>query len=115
MSFTPKVRLYLDDQVAFGPGKARLLALIAETGSISAAARGMGMSYRRAWVLVETMNQCFAAPLVATAQRGKGGGGATINDNGRQVLALYEQVNSELQASDAVQALGALANPQTDP
>ena len=61
-----KLQLYCGDEIAMGPGKADLLEAIAREGSISAAGRAMGMSYRRAWLLVDTMNRCFRAPLVET-------------------------------------------------
>ncbi len=88
----PRLRLQFGQAVAIGPGKAELLELIAETGSISAAAKRMAMSYRRAWLLVDTMNQCFDAPLVETAAGGKGGGGARVTDLGREVLARYRSI-----------------------
>lgn len=88
----PRLRLQFGRAIAIGPGKAELLELIAETGSISSAARRMNMSYRRAWLLVDTMNQCFDAPLVETAAGGKGGGGAHITDLGREVLARYRAI-----------------------
>lgn len=103
-----RVRLQLGEDIALGPGKIELLMLIEETGSISAAARRMGMSYRRAWLLVETMNRCFASPLVETAQGGKGGGGADVSELGQQVLALYHQLEAKLQGSDEVQQIAQL-------
>lgn len=72
-----------------GPGKADLLAAIEETGSISAAARRMRMSYRRAWLLVHTMNECFASPLVEAEKGGASRGGARLTTAGRKVLELY--------------------------
>ena len=71
---------------AIGPGKAELIERIAETGSISAAARAMGMSYRRAWQLVEALNRDFREPVVATAIGGKRGGGAKVTDFGARLL-----------------------------
>src|SRR2546425_8256799 len=71
----PKIRILIGAVVAIGPGKADLLAAIERTGSISAAARQMGMSYRRAWLLVEAMNSAFRQPLVETLTGGEGGGG----------------------------------------
>lgn len=85
-----------------GPGKADLLHAIEGTGSISAAAREMGMSYRRAWLLVDTMNHCFRAPLVDTATGGQGGGGAHLTGFGREVLQRYEAL--EARAAAAVEA-----------
>ncbi|WP_349293822.1 LysR family transcriptional regulator [Gemmobacter sp. 24YEA27] len=67
------LRLYFDNAMV-GPGKAELLEHIRETGSISAAGRAMGMSYKRAWMLVEELNAAFASPLVASARGGSGGG-----------------------------------------
>jgi molybdate transport system regulatory protein len=95
-------RVLYNDEIAMGPGKADLLAEIEKTGSISAAGRSMGMSYRRAWMLVDVMNRCFAQPLVHTAKGGKDGGGATLTPLGRQVLQSYKQMvvglNSTVQA-----------------
>lgn len=61
-----QIRILLEQNIAFGPGKADLLEAIARTGSISQAAKSMNMSYRRAWQLVDTMNQCFETALVET-------------------------------------------------
>ncbi|MBC7944329.1 MAG: LysR family transcriptional regulator [Burkholderiales bacterium] len=77
-----------------GPGKADLLEAIAETGSISAAARQTGMSYRRAWLLMDAMNRSFEQPLVDTATGGKGGGGARITDFGKEVLRRNRSMES---------------------
>ena len=70
----PRLRVLLAEAIAIGPGKAELLRHIREEGSISAAARAMNMSYRRAWLLVDTMNHCFLAPVVSTATGGSHGG-----------------------------------------
>ena len=87
---------------AIGPGKADLLQAIEETGSISAAARSMGMSYRRAWLLIDTMNQCFREPVVDTATGGKGGGGAQITPFGRiGVDSAYRAMETGASASIA--------------
>lgn len=87
-----RVRVLADSFVAIGPGKADLLEAIASTGSISAAARTMGMSYRRAWMLVDTMNACFRLPLVSTAKGGVEGGGASLTPTGRKALREYRFV-----------------------
>ncbi|MES2324136.1 MAG: LysR family transcriptional regulator [Pseudomonadota bacterium] len=89
-----KVRVRRGDEIAMGPGKADLLDAIAATGSISAAARSMDMSYRRAWLLVDVMNRSFRAPLVASAAGGAQGGGATVTDAGRQVLAQFRAIEA---------------------
>lgn len=93
-----KVRLMLGDEIAMGPGKADLLEAIEREGSISAAARALGMSYRRAWLLVETMNRCFSQPLVQALAGGRQGGGAQLSDEGRQVLQCYRQLQARLRA-----------------
>lgn len=92
-------RIVYGKAIAIGPGKAELLQQIATTGSISAAARKMAMSYRRAWLLVDTMNQCFSSPLIETAAGGSGGGGARITPLGEQVLALYRRIESQTAAA----------------
>ena len=88
------LRLLHGGDIAIGPGKADLLAAVAATGSISAAARAMGLSYRRAWLLVDTMNRAFAVPLVATAKGGGGGGGATLTAEGVAVLVAYRRAET---------------------
>ncbi|NJM83180.1 MAG: LysR family transcriptional regulator [Tabrizicola sp.] len=87
-----RLRLLFGDHLVFGPGKAELLAQIAATGSISAAGRSMGMSYKRAWSLVEEMNAAFANPLVISARGGPGGGGAHLSASGEEVLAAYRNI-----------------------
>ena len=83
-----------------GPGKAQLISMIDSTGSISAAAREMGMSYRRAWQLVEAINKSFNRPVVITAVGGKRGGGAAVTAFGREIVALYHGM--EEKASSAI-------------
>ena len=88
----PRWRAVRAAQIALGPGKVDLLEAIDRTGAISSAARSMGMSYRRAWLLVETMNRCFTQPLVATSRwRGRG---ARLTPEGRRVLRLYRRIES---------------------
>ena len=94
--FKLKAQLYRGEDVAIGPGKADLLEAIAETGSISAATRALGMSYRRGWLLVEVMNRSWKAPLVETVVGGRSG--ASLSDLGRQVLADYRALETELAA-----------------
>lgn len=88
------------EEIALGPGKAELLEAIAASGSISAAAKTLGMSYRRAWLLVDTMNRCFDEALVAAAPGGSGGGGASLTTFGERVLARYRAM--EVRAARAV-------------
>lgn len=100
------LRLYFGDLV-FGPGKADLLQAISEEGSISAAGRRMGMSYKRAWSLVEEMNAAFTEPLVARARGGAHGGGAHLTAAGTAVLADYRALVARLQRDGAAE-IGAI-------
>jgi len=84
-----RIRIRFGGDDFIGPGKAELLERIAATGSIAAAARAMGMSYKRAWMIVETLNAMFDAPLVDSARGGPGKGGAALTPRGRDVLAEY--------------------------
>ena len=96
----PRLRVLMGAAVALGPGKARLLDAIDEAGSISAAARMMSMSYRRAWTLVEAMNRDFRSPLVVTSAGGAGGGGAGVTPAGFEALKRYRAM--EQKAAKAV-------------
>ncbi len=98
-----KLRILFGAEIAMGPGKADLLEAIADTGSIAAAGRRLGMSYRRAWLLVDTMNRCFREPLVAAGPGGAGGGGAALTPFGARVLGRYRALEAA--------ARGALAEP----
>jgi molybdate transport system regulatory protein len=89
-------RIDFDDATRLGPGKIRLLELIGECGSISAAGRGMGMSYRRAWLLVDSLNRSFKEPLVLTQLGGSGGGGAALSELGQAVVATYRAMEQEI-------------------
>lgn len=111
-----RIRLVLGPKLMIGPGKADLLEGIREMGSIAAAGRRMGMSYKRAWLLVETMNAGFVRPLVETARGGAGFGGATLTETGEQVLALYRGMvaNATQAAADEVAALESLAADMDD-
>jgi molybdate transport system regulatory protein len=95
----PRIRLLIGAAVAIGPGKAALLEVIGRTGSISAAAREMGMSYRRAWSLVDRMNADFTGPLVEKVAGGRGGGGARLSPLGQDVLARYHTIEEKAAAS----------------
>ncbi|MDQ5849588.1 MAG: LysR family transcriptional regulator [Pseudomonadota bacterium] len=84
---------------AMGPGKAELIDRIAETGSISAAARAMGMSYRRAWQLVEALNKDYRQPIISTAIGGERGGGAKVTPFGKRVVALFRSMEDKASAA----------------
>lgn len=104
-----RLRLVLEPDVAIGPGKADMLEGIGETGSISAAGRRMGMSYKRAWVIVDALNRAFDAPLVETAKGGARGGGARLTPLGEEVLARFRRIEAlaEEAAKDEIAALRA--------
>lgn len=103
------LRLLCGDEIAMGPGKADLLDAINAEGSISAAGRAMNMSYRRAWLLVDTMNRCWKEPLVATAPGVAHGGGAVLTEFGKKVLAHYRNLQSRLDGSASCPDRAALA------
>lgn len=91
-----------------GPGKADLLEAIAREGSISAAGRALGMSYRRAWLLVDEMNRTWKRPLVETVSGGGRDRGANVTDTGRQVLDAYRALEARLADSAGGEALDRL-------
>lgn len=93
------IRIGLDEQRAIGPGKIRLLELIGETGSISAAARAMDMSYRRAWLLVDDVNRAFARPAVISRPGGKAGGGAALTEWGQELIVRYRRIETLAEAA----------------
>jgi len=103
------LRITLSDSFYIGPGRADLMELIAETGSISEAAKRMGMSYKRAWGLVQALNEGFGAPLVE-ASRGGAAQGASLTEAGREVLERYRGMQEATRKAIArdVEALGAL-------
>jgi len=96
-----KLQLYCGDEIAMGPGKADLLDAIQRTGSISGAGRDLGMSYRRAWMLVDTMNRCFKAPLVETHPGGGKNAGARVTPEGEKALAAYRALSAQVEGGIA--------------
>ena len=96
---TPRLRILMGAAVALGPGKADLLDAVDQAGSISAAARAMGMSYRRAWILIEAMNRDFKEPLVQTSAGGSGGGGAQVTAAGNEALRRYRAMENKATAA----------------
>jgi len=103
-----RIRIVVGRILAVGPGRADLLAAIAETGSIAAAGRTMGMSYKRAWYLLDTMNHCFQEPLVHASKGGRGHGGARLTPVGEEVLRLYRAIETQA-ATAATVELSALS------
>lgn len=93
-AFRLQVRVLHDEGRALGPGKADLLAQIHETGSISAAARAMAMSYKRAWDLVDEMNRIFGGPVVAANRGGERGGGARLTPVGEALLDAFRRIEA---------------------
>jgi molybdate transport system regulatory protein len=93
--FLPRMRVLCGEDIALGPGKADLLALVGETGSIREAAERMGMSYMRAWTLIKTINACFREPLVVASRGGKKHGGAVLTATGRTALKLYRGLEAQ--------------------
>ena len=89
-----KLQIMCGDDIAIGPGKADLLEAIAMEGSISAGGRRLGMSYRRAWLLVDTMNRCWREPLVTTSSTGSGKRGAQLTDFGHEVLRHFRRLQA---------------------
>lgn len=108
-----RLRIYKDSVVAIGPGKVDLLEAIAEAGSISAAARAMNMSYRRAWLLVEVLNQSLVEPAVATATGGAQGGGARLTEAGEEIIRRYRAIEETARqaAADDIAVLTGLLKP----
>jgi molybdate transport system regulatory protein len=86
------LRLYLSGDRPLGPGKVQILESIRDGGSISGAARGMRMSYRSAWLLVDSMNSQFRQPVVRTTTGGQGGGSATLTEFGVSVIRRYRSM-----------------------
>ncbi len=89
-----KAQIYCGDVPAMGPGKADLLEAIAREGSIAAAGRALGVSYRRSWILVDEMNRCFREKVVETLTGGGRERGARLTDTGRTVLAAYRDLDA---------------------
>ena len=102
-----RLRILFGSDAMLGPGKADLLELINDTGSIAAAGRAMSMSYKRAWSLVEEMNSAFREPLVARSRGGARGGGAQLTDTGAAVLKHYRKLE-EITAEAGAARIGAL-------
>jgi molybdate transport system regulatory protein len=98
-----KLSIVFNSGARIGPGKAALLESVRSTGSIAAAARAMGMDYKRAWLLIDSLNRAFDTPVVERAAGGVGGGGASLTPLGDELLDRYRGVEAaaaELAASD---------------
>lgn len=87
-----RLHIHVDERHSIGPGKVSLLEAVREHGSISAAARSMGMAYRHAWELVDDMNRAFASPVVEAASGGRAGGGARVTAFGQELVRRYRSM-----------------------
>lgn len=113
-----QIRLYLAPDAWIGPGKADLLELIDRTGSISEAGRQIGMSYKRAWSLVEELNRIFASPLVERVRGGAGGGGARLTPEGQEVLERFRRISADagkVSAEDGAALMALQSQPKAEP
>ena len=90
-----RMRVTVGEQIAVGPGKIQLLEALAAHGSITAAAKSLDMSYRRAWLLIDELNRSLAEPAVASATGGQRGGGSELTASGRQLIALYRGIEAQ--------------------
>src|SRR5215467_2905968 len=95
------LRVDLDKDRAVGPGKIRLLEAIRDTGSITKAGVALGMSYRRAWLLVDDMNNCFREPVVAAQAGGSHGGGAALTPFGVRLIDQYRNIEAKAHSANA--------------
>ena len=99
------LRVDLGEERAIGPGKIRLLEAIRDTGSITKAGVALGMSYRRAWLLVDDMNNCFREPVVAAQAGGSHGGGTALTPFGARLIDQYRAIESEAHSATAARLL----------
>lgn len=106
------LRIDFGDERSIGPGKVRLLELINETGSISAAGRALAMSYRQAWLLVDELNRMCKQPAVTAQTGGGGGGGASVTEAGNDIIRLYRELERRAYgaSTDSLRALTRLLN-----
>ncbi|WP_121096512.1 winged helix-turn-helix domain-containing protein [Roseinatronobacter ekhonensis] len=108
-----RIRILFGEDAMLGPGKADLLERIGQTGSIAAAGRSMSMSYKRAWMLVETMNAAFREPLIESSRGGAKGGGARLTEAGAEVLSNYRKLE-EIMAEAGAARIGAIQSMLRD-
>jgi molybdate transport system regulatory protein len=91
-----RVRIYFGSVLAIGPGRIELLEGVQRTGSLSQAARDMGMSYRRAWLLMQSLNESLSAPASLAVRGGRRGGGATVTATGRALIRTYRRTEARV-------------------
>lgn len=97
--FIVRPRVYLGANFYIGHGKVDLLRLVHETHSISAAARLLDIPYKRAWLMIDSLNKGFGRPVIDTASGGKGGGGAALTPLGKALIAHYDELEQRIQAA----------------
>jgi molybdate transport system regulatory protein len=96
-----RFRVDLGAELGIGPGKISLLEQIGENGSLSEAARALGMSYRRAWQLLDGLNGCLKEPVTRAQKGGEHGGGSSLTPFGRQLIRVYRAFDAETQRRGA--------------
>lgn len=112
-----KLRIKLSSFAALGPGKIDLLAAIARCGSITKAAKEQGMSYRRAWLLVDAMNRAFLEPVIDASPGGRAGGGARLTATGHAIIAIYRRAEAKAELAIAAELadMAVLLAPEPKP
>ena len=103
-----RIRITRGDDIAVGPGKIALLEAIIDTGSITAAAKKLGMSYRRAWLLADQMNRAFRSPVIEAATGGRDGGGTLVTKTGQEVIRRYRSIEAISTAAARAEIAGLL-------
>lgn len=107
---TARVRIYFGTALAIGPGRIELLEGVQRTGSLSQAARDMGMSYRRAWLLMQSLNASLSSPASLAVRGGRRGGGATVTATGRALIQTYRRTEARV-ARDIKERFARFARP----
>lgn len=95
--------IFIGNSISIGPGKIELLRKISELNSISAAARALGMQYKNAWLVIESLNHGFGKAVVATVKGGKGGGGAQLTELGGDILATYSALEARINTAASIE------------
>jgi molybdate transport system regulatory protein len=108
-----RMRIRKGEHIAVGPGKIALLEAVRENGSISAAARSLGMSYRRAWLLIDELNRSLKSPATISEQGGQSGGGCVLTPVGEDIVRLYRDVEriADTACAEQIAALTSLLKP----
>lgn len=110
-----RLTITLESGARIGPGKAALLESVLSSGSISAAARAMGMDYKRAWMLMDSLNRAFTGPVVERVTGGTGGGGAQLTPLGKDLLVRYRRMEAKAAKLAAVDLAAVEKHASSDP